>query len=490
MRKKSLGFFRGWLGVLAGVAMIGPCMAQNPPAASAAQGKLASCDAAGAAASSTASIVQATGESLQRKRWQPRGGIVQFTIRSFPAIPDKSSFYVCFRWKTTTPGDTGAYVQVAPDRLDRNNDGTTWTLTTTIPRNFPDVAPGKKRDKALPLVPLADVRIIVFDEHTTLAADVSTTIGITYPLWAILFALGTVFVALLALWAVTRERVTQTLIRQASWPLRIISTPSGYASLSQLQVVLWTLVVAASAVYVMSLSGDLIQITDGTLVLLGIAGATAIAAKVHTASQAPTAQTVTAATAPDQTKAGTQTPDQIKAAAQTPDQTTATTQTPDQTTATTQTPDQTKAATQTPDQIKAATQTPDQATPATQTPDQATPATKTPDQTTPATQTPDQTTATTKTPDQTVVVTRTPAQTLAVTHKPQWSDLIFTENSANGTMEIDVARFQMLLFTLITAVFVLMNVVTTYMIPEIPTGFLTLMGISNGVYLGVKVAQG
>ena len=60
----------------------------------------------------------------------------------------------------------------------------------------------------------------------------------------------------------------------------------------------------------------------------------------------------------------------------------------------------------------------------------------------------------------------------------------------NVTREIDVARFQMLLFTLITAMFVLLSVLTTYAIPEIPTGFLTLMGISNGVYLGAKVAQG
>lgn len=52
-----------------------------------------------------------------------------------------------------------------------------------------------------------------------------------------------------------------------------------------------------------------------------------------------------------------------------------------------------------------------------------------------------------------------------------------------------MTRFQMLLFTLITAVFVLMNVLTTYVIPEIPNGFLAVMGISNGVYLGSKVAQ-
>jgi hypothetical protein len=47
----------------------------------------------------------------------------------------------------------------------------------------------------------------------------------------------------------------------------------------------------------------------------------------------------------------------------------------------------------------------------------------------------------------------------------------------------------MLLFTLITAVFVLVSVVASYVIPEIPAGFVTLMGISNGVYMGSKIAQ-
>ncbi len=47
----------------------------------------------------------------------------------------------------------------------------------------------------------------------------------------------------------------------------------------------------------------------------------------------------------------------------------------------------------------------------------------------------------------------------------------------------------MLLFTFITAMFVLMRVLTIYVIPEIPDGFLILMGISNGVYLGSKIVQ-
>src|SRR6185295_68664 len=75
----------------------------------------------------------------------------------------------------------------------------------------------------------------------------------------------------------------------------------------------------------------------------------------------------------------------------------------------------------------------------------------------------------------------------AAARKPRWSDLIV--NDANGQREIDISRVQMLYFTLITAAFVVMRVLTTYVIPEIPQGFQILMGISNAVYFGSKVAQ-
>ena len=55
--------------------------------------------------------------------------------------------------------------------------------------------------------------------------------------------------------------------------------------------------------------------------------------------------------------------------------------------------------------------------------------------------------------------------------------------------EIDVTRVQMLVFTLITAVFVSIQVVATYSIPEIPSNFQILLGISNGVYLAGRQAQ-
>ena len=47
-------------------------------------------------------------------------------------------------------------------------------------------------------------------------------------------------------------------------------------------------------------------------------------------------------------------------------------------------------------------------------------------------------------------------------------------------------RMQMLFFTLITAIFVGLKVLISGEIPDIPPGFLLLMGISNGVYLTAK----
>jgi hypothetical protein len=425
MRKSNPGCFRGWVFALAALASIG-C---GSAARAAAQGLPADCKAPDGAVLSTASIVQATGESLQRKRWQPQGGVIQFIVSSFEGLPANTSFYVCFRWKITDSNNENHYVQVMPDRLDRSNDGKTWTVTVTIPENFTKLAPGQRSATPawfLPLVPLADVRILAVskdNDNKTRAATVDTTIGITYPLAAIALALVTVAIALAILLIVSNYRLVHPGIRNASLPLRIISTPGGRASLSQLQIVLWTLVVAAAAVYVMSLSGDLIQITEGTLVLLGIAGAAGVTAAIHNQSQVAKAQ---GAADTAQQRANQAAADANAApAAQQP------------------------AAAQAAQQAAATAQ-------------QA------------------QTVAALK--------VRPPADQV-----PRWSDLIVGESvQPDGTVvrEIDVARFQMLLFLLITVVFVLLNVLTSYVIPEIPTGFLTLMGISNGVYLGSKVAQG
>jgi hypothetical protein len=426
MRRRCSRFYLAWICALA--AATSPAVGQAPaPTPAGCNIPLSNI--------STASVVHATGESLQHKRWQPHGGLIQFTIKSFAPIPDKASFLVCFRWKTAQ--NKGVYEERRPDRLDRNNDGTSWTVTTTIPYQLKAAPADSVVEMALPLVPfvpLADVRIIAVNEdRTTLAADVTSTIGITYPWAGIVLALATVIIACVALTVIANLRLEHPGIRKSFWFLRIISTPTGYASLSQLQIMLWTLVVAASAVYVMALSGDLIEVTSGTLVLLGIAGAAALGAKIHNQSQSSAAQ---AAAAAERQKADDAA---IEAAGKAEAAKTAT------------------SAVATVEKNIAAKAADNAGTIADAAQTRADAFKKPP-------------------PDQT----------------PRWSDLIVNESTnvdGSVTREIDVARFQMLLFTIITAVFVLLSVITTYVIPEIPTGFLTLMGISNGVYLGSKVAQ-
>jgi hypothetical protein len=197
--------------------------------------------------------------------------------------------------------------------------------------------------------------------------------------------------------------------------------------------------VAASAVYVMSLSGQLIQITNGTLVLLGIAGAAAVATKAHNAAQGASDEAAAAKAAADKAAADITAAQKAAAAMTLP---------ADPVAAARITAEHNNAEA---DQIaKAAMASASRARADAQSNPPA---------------------------DQT----------------PRWSDLIVNESvAADGTVirEIDVARFQMLLFTLITAAFVLISVVTNYVIPEISTGFQALLGISNGVYLGSKVAQG
>ena len=81
-------------------------------------------------------------------------------------------------------------------------------------------------------------------------------------------------------------------LRGFSVPLRLISTANGWASLSQFQIILWTFVVGAGAVYVMSLTGSLIAISSGTLALLGIAGGVTVLSEVKNNQQSQAAPTL------------------------------------------------------------------------------------------------------------------------------------------------------------------------------------------------------
>lgn len=66
---------------------------------------------------------------------------------------------------------------------------------------------------------------------------------------------------------------------------------------------------------------------------------------------------------------------------------------------------------------------------------------------------------------------------------PKWLHLFQTEGRP------DIYKVQMALFTTLAAVFVIGKIYGTLEFPELPAGLLTLIGISNGVYLGAKATS-
>jgi hypothetical protein len=313
----------------------------------------------------------------QRKSWQPAGGELTFAVRSFGTFGPNLHPIVCFRWRSEAGNEESVPAEI--NRTELSSDSKTLTITVTIP----DLKAAKNPHVLfLGIVPVADVLIripaaSVANVGTPGPTDVHTTIGITNPLICLIITIAIGAIAFAALVFVVRK-VLNIPKTQADSFLTVISTSDNYASLSQFQIVLWTFVVGLSAIYVMALSGELIQITTGTLVLLGISGATTVGSAINSSNQATTPPPANPPPLPPHPK---------------------------------------------------------------------------------------------------------PLLADLVTN----STLVGTAPNQTWKSEIDVTRFQMLLFTLVTAGFVILQVLTTYVIPDIPTGFQILMGISNGVYMGKKI---
>jgi hypothetical protein len=250
--------------------------------------------------------------------------------------------------------------------------------------------------------------------------------------------------------------------------MRLISTREGYASLSQMQIVLWSFLFGAGAVYVMTLSGSLIDIPTGALVLLGIAGATTLGAKIQGAN----AQSATTATAPAALPTGTTAPaapQNLSVSASTDHTVTLQWNPPAagaepavhavsyarQAVADWRVSD---------DLIKENSHRVSRLLPDTTYVFQVTARND-------------------KGTSALAQVIEKTKEAAAIPRMPRWSDLVVTPQHPG---EIDVTRVQMLFFTLISVAFVAVKLINSYMIPDIPDGFMLLMGISNGVYLSAK----
>jgi Fibronectin type III domain len=182
---------------------------------------------------------------------------------------------VCFGWPEDAKPPILGQASVA------KFDTSSTTYSVVVPNLEPAPMSWTYRT-GLGMVPLATMRIIAYGgAAATPAIEVVYHIGITNPLLALLLAVLAVAIALWVFYVFARNRG----VPGKGLVLWMISTRNGVASLSQAQIMLWTFLIGALAIYVMALSGALIDIADSTLVLLGIAGLATIGSKLQNSQQ-------------------------------------------------------------------------------------------------------------------------------------------------------------------------------------------------------------
>ena len=320
-----------------------------------------------------ASIAQAAANNVQQKNWQPRGGEVEFTLRSFVSLPPEAQVLVCFRWKTE-PDGVDPYVESRPSRLDRSSDGLTLKVTTTVPNLLRFSSDrGARVHNRLGFVPVADVRVLVLGKDNAPVADASTAIGVPSRMLALGFASVTIALALGILYLVATWRLTHPKIRA-----------------SELDAAHHRNAIRP---------GQPVAIADRPV----DAGGRRLGGLRHGRIREISFRSATEPWCCWGSRERRASPPRRTARGRRP--------------------------------------------------------------------------------------RRPPPGHRPEITAPRLSDLLMSDSSQGEVGEIDVARMQMLLFTLIAAVFVTTKVFVSFVIPDIPEGFQILMGISNAVYMGAKVAQ-
>ncbi|HEX3675690.1 MAG TPA: fibronectin type III domain-containing protein [Rhizomicrobium sp.] len=263
-----------------------------------------------AATNGTSKLVAGLANNIS---WQPQDGHVQFTIKSVegtsPSSIGNMEVRVCFGWpnKVSKSGDTEQsltpFATTYLQTVARDNDSVTYETTLpeqlwgleAHPPTFGDVIAdvwnrwtGDQRHvyDGWGVVPILDMHVVArtiggSDADPAGAAsdpnslDVILPVGLSFRV----VALGITFLLVaLAWWMLLRWARHRGV--SGGWVITIISNRNGYASLSQFQILLWTVVIGAGAIYVMALSGSLIEIPPQALALLGISGFSALSAAI------------------------------------------------------------------------------------------------------------------------------------------------------------------------------------------------------------------
>lgn len=468
----------GWIGVLASLLLClflaGNAAAQTSPATTQTPSTASSppSDLCKQAKSPTTDITVALDPATS---WQPRGGEVRVVVESKVQSLKDIDAMVCFRWsRKDKPAEWGDPSAVRVVEFSSATPPGKAVFSVTVPHLEPvqsswfsrlwgtPPAAGNQPDQfdAGNIVPVADMKVVLVRSNAVLTAAV-VDVGVT-SVWNSVIATLVCVVgahAVLYVWAVRRK-----VPGRSPW-MRLVTTREGYASLSQLQIMLWSFVFGAGAVYVMILSGSLINIPMSALVLLGIAGATTLGARIQGANAANAQATAPASDLPAGAAAPAA-PQNVRVLATTDHSATLAWDAPAAAAvhAVTYARQDFADWRQSDDRIKETSHRLGRLLPDTAYVFQVVARN-----------------AGGNSPP--VQVTGRTKQAAVIPRVPLWSDLVVTPQHPG---EIDVTRVQMLFFTLISAGFVAIKLISGYVIPEIPEGFMLLMGISNGVYLSAK----
>lgn len=224
---------------------------------------------------------------LPHTTWQPIDGTVKFTVENRAGTAAPLNVVACFGWRkagTAAPGTAADGWYFAPLRVLQVDPGKV-TYGATVPSDLDSDLPtwtfpwSPWPHDGLGFVPLAQFHVVQSDGAVGWTEIGNMQVGITQPWKAALL----VFCASLGAWSVLAWWARQLKIA-GGFVRSIITNGNGYTSLSQLQITLWTFVIAAGAVYVMALSGSLIDVPGQMLTLLGISGVATLGAMLPNAS--------------------------------------------------------------------------------------------------------------------------------------------------------------------------------------------------------------
>src|SRR6185295_8778391 len=144
MRRRVMATFARRAAIIATALLLaGTACAQTPPPA-VPRGITPSPDSVGC--NTVEKPLSAGGASIvpeqagQQKNWQPPGGEITFTVRSFTQIPADGLVLVCFRWKRMYE-QQDRFITARPVHLDLTDSGRLLKVTVVVPTSLRNPPP-------------------------------------------------------------------------------------------------------------------------------------------------------------------------------------------------------------------------------------------------------------------------------------------------------------------------------------------------------------